>query len=72
MGWFLDKVKGFGNQLQGRLKQGAAVDTQDPNLDAEGRRDELKGKAQQTLGTAKKKAGDVVQDIGSRIKRTGT
>lgn len=53
MGSTGDKMKGKGEELKGNLKQGIAEVTGDANLHAEGRRDEAKGEARQTVGEAK-------------------
>lgn len=60
-----DRLKGKGNELKGRLKQDVGIDTDNPDLVAEGEGDEAKGKGQQIVGTVK----DAVRDIAKTVKR---
>lgn len=61
----VDRLKGKGNELKGKLKQDIGIDTNDPDLVAEGESDEVKGKGQQVVGTVK----DAVRDIANTVKR---
>jgi len=55
--------------LKGKIKQAAGDLTDDPNLQDEGTADEAAGKTQETFGKAKRKVGEVVEDIGNAIKK---
>jgi uncharacterized protein YjbJ (UPF0337 family) len=60
-----DRLKGKGNELKGKLKKDIGIDTNDPDLVAEGEGDEAKGKTQQIVGTVK----NAVRDIADTVKR---
>lgn len=49
MGEFTDKIKGAANQVAGDVKQGSA----DPDVRAEGDKQELKGEGQELKGKVK-------------------
>lgn len=48
-----DHAKDAGNDLKGKIKEGAGKLTGDRDLEAEGNLDQAKGKAQQALGDLK-------------------
>lgn len=48
-----DKVKGLANEAVGNIKQGVGKATDNPKLRSEGKLQERKGEAQQTLGKVK-------------------
>ena len=57
-----DKVKGTGNQVAGKIKQGVGEAADDPALKGEGKVQEAKGDLQKGIGKAKdavKKAADL-------------
>jgi uncharacterized protein YjbJ (UPF0337 family) len=54
MGELVDKIKGNVNEAIGKVKQ----QSNNPDTQAEGAAQELKGKAQQTVGTVKGALGD--------------
>lgn len=54
MGELVDKIKGNVNEAIGKVKQNST----DPDTQAEGAAQELKGKAQQTAGKVKGALGD--------------
>lgn len=60
-----DRLKGKGNELKGKLKQDIGIDTDNPDLVAEGEGDEAKGKGQQVVGTVK----EAMRDIAKTVKR---
>lgn len=71
-----DKVRGMGEELKGRFKEGAGDVTNDPNLQAEGEGDQLKGKGRQAVGDVKDaadragdKVGEAVDDVRDRFNR---
>ena len=64
-----DEVKGKAEALKGKAKQAAGDLTDDPNLHDEGVADEAAGKTTDALGHAKRKVGEVVEDIGKIIKK---
>ncbi len=57
-----DMVKGTGNQVAGKIKQGVCEAADDPALKGEGKVQEAKGDLQKAVGKAKdavKKAADL-------------
>jgi len=48
-----DRAKGAGNDLKGKVKEGAGRLTGDRGLEAEGNLDQAKGKAQKAIGKVK-------------------
>lgn len=71
-----DKVRGMGEELKGRFKEGAGDVTNDPKLQAEGEGDQAKGKARQAVGDVKDavdhagdKVGDAVDHLREKFNR---
>jgi len=64
-----DEVKGKFDQLKGKVKQGIGDATGDQDLHDEGVADEASGEVQEGFGTAKRKVGEAVEDIGEQIKK---
>jgi uncharacterized protein YjbJ (UPF0337 family) len=48
-----DRAKGAGNDLKGKIKEGAGKLTGDRGLQSEGKLDQAKGKGQKALGDVK-------------------
>jgi len=64
-----DEIEGQLDQATGKVKQGVGVLTGDRQLEDEGAADEVSGEVQETFGTAKRKVGEAVKDLGDRIKK---
>ena len=64
-----DELEGKTETLKGKVKQAAAHITNDAELHDEGVVDEAAGKTQDTLGRARRKVGEAIEDIGSAIKK---
>ena len=64
-----DELKGKVDQLKGKVKQEAGKALGDRDLHDEGVADEAGGELREGFGTAKRKVGDAIEDIGERIKR---
>lgn len=64
-----DEVKGKLDQAKGSVKETAGRVLNDRDLEAEGNADRTGGKVQEGFGTAKRKVGEAVEDLGDRIKR---
>jgi len=62
-----DEVEGKVEAVKGKAKQAVGDMTNDPVLEDEGAQDEAAGRAQENVGTARRKVGEVVQDIGKKI-----
>jgi uncharacterized protein YjbJ (UPF0337 family) len=60
MGEFVDKVKGTANEAAGNLKQAVGKATDNPEMVAKGKAQELKGEAQKVAGAVKGALGDKV------------
>ncbi len=64
-----DELDGKAQALKGKLKQAAGDLTDDERLRQEGEADEVIGKTQDGIGRVRRKAGEVIEDIGKDIKR---
>ena len=64
-----DEIEGKFDQAKGKTKEviGRAID--DEELEAEGGADRVKGNVQEGVGTARRKVGEAIEDIGDAIKR---
>lgn len=60
MGEFKDKAAGVGNDLAGKVKEGIGSATDNHDLEAEGKAQQLKGDAQKVKGDVKGALGDKV------------
>jgi len=59
------KVKG----LKGRAKEAAGIIAGDSKLEREGAQERAEGAAQQGLGRARRKVGELVEEFGAAIKK---
>ena len=64
-----DEVEGKFDQAKGGVKETIGRVTNDRDLEAEGQADRAGGNIQEGFGTAKRKVGEAVEDIGDAIKR---
>ena len=64
-----DEMEGKAEALMGKVKQAAGDLTDNERLHDEGVADEISGDAQDTLGRARRKVGEAVEDIGENIKK---
>lgn len=64
-----DELEGKAEQLKGKVKQGVGDLTDNERLHDEGVADEAAGDVQDTIGRARRKVGEAVNDIGDKIKR---
>jgi uncharacterized protein YjbJ (UPF0337 family) len=64
-----DELNGKAEALKGKVKQAVGNATNDPDLVDEGTVDEAAGKTQDTLGRARRKVGETIEDIGDAIKK---
>ena len=60
MGELKDKAAGTANDLAGKVKEGIGAATNNPELEAEGEAQQLKGKAQKVSGDVKGAFGDKI------------
>lgn len=64
-----DELEGKLDQAKGEVKQAFGHATDNQELHDEGVVDEASGKIQEGFGQARRKVGDVIEDIGDTIKR---
>lgn len=63
-----DELKGKGEQLKGKFKQGVGDMTGNDRMKGEGQVDEAAGEAQEGFGRGRRKVGEAVEDIGDKLK----
>jgi uncharacterized protein YjbJ (UPF0337 family) len=64
-----DELEGKFDQAKGAVKENVGKALNDRDLEAEGDADRAGGNIQEGFGTAKRKVGEAVEDIGDAIKR---
>ncbi len=64
-----DEIAGKLDQAKGGIKEGVGKALNDRELEDEGTADRASGNVQEGWGTAKRKVGETVKDIGDAIKR---
>jgi len=62
-----DEVKGKLDQAKGAAKEGAGRVLNDRKLENEGEADRSGGKVQEKFGTARRKIGEAVEDLGDKL-----
>jgi len=63
------EVKGKVEQVVGHVKESVGNATNDERLADEGRADQLRGDVREGVDHARRKVGEVIEDIGDSIKR---
>jgi uncharacterized protein YjbJ (UPF0337 family) len=64
-----DELEGKFDQAKGAVKDKVGEATGDRDLEAEGEADRAGGNLQEGFGTAKRKVGETIEDIGDKISR---
>lgn len=64
-----DELEGKAEVLKGKAKQAIGNLTGDDQLKDDGVVDEAAGKTQDTLGRARRKVGEAIEDLGGAIKK---
>jgi uncharacterized protein YjbJ (UPF0337 family) len=64
-----DEVKGKFDQAKGAAKETVGRAINDRDLEAEGSADRAGGKVQEGFGTARRKVGEKIEDIGESIRK---
>jgi uncharacterized protein YjbJ (UPF0337 family) len=64
-----DELEGKGEQLKGKVKQAAGDLTDNERLHGEGVADEAAGNVQEGFGTARRKVGDAIENLGEKLKK---
>ena len=64
-----DEVEGKWDQAKGAVKENVGRIVDDKDLEAEGQADRTSGNIQEGYGTARRKIGETIKDIGDAIKK---
>ncbi|HEX8632651.1 MAG TPA: CsbD family protein [Pyrinomonadaceae bacterium] len=64
-----DEVEGKFDQAKGAVKDKVGEATGDRDMEAEGEADRASGNIQEGFGTARRKVGEAIEDIGDKISR---
>lgn len=64
-----DEVEGKSENLKGRIKEAAGTLTGNKDLENEGADQRAGGSVQEGLGTARRKVGEALEDLGKQVKR---
>jgi len=64
-----DELEGKGEQIKGKIKQAAGDLTDNAELHGEGVADETAGNVQEGFGAARRKVGEVLEDLGNKVKK---
>ncbi|HEY5883875.1 MAG TPA: CsbD family protein [Pyrinomonadaceae bacterium] len=64
-----DEVKGKFDQAKGTVKETVGRATDDRDLEAEGQADKAGGNIREGFGTARRKVGETIEDIGDAIRK---
>lgn len=64
-----DEVEGKFDQAKGAIKENVGRAVGDDEMEAEGQADRAGGNIQEGFGTARRKVGEAIEDVGDAIKR---
>ncbi len=64
-----DELEGKFDQAKGRTKETVGRAVNDPALEQEGRDDKTGGKIKEGFGTARRKVGEAIEDIGEELRK---
>ena len=64
-----DEIEGKWDQAKGATKETVGRALNDRDLETEGNVDRTGGKVQEGFGTAKRKVGEAIEDIGESISK---
>ena len=64
-----DEMEGKFDQAKGSVKENVGRAVDDRDMEAEGQADRAGGNLQEGFGTAKRKVGDAIEDIGDAIRK---
>lgn len=62
------ETRGKVNKLTGRVKEAAGIITGDRKLEREGSRQRAKGVVQESVGKARRKAGELIDKVSRAVK----
>ena len=63
-----DEVKGKFDQAKGAVKENVGHATGDSDLESEGQADRAGGNLREGFGTARRKVGEAIEDVGEKIR----
>jgi uncharacterized protein YjbJ (UPF0337 family) len=69
--WNKDEITGKKKQLTGTINGKVGEFIHDPQLEAEGKAEQLEGQTQQQIGAVRRKAGEAVKKVGQAIAGSG-
>ena len=64
-----DEVEGKFDQVKGQIKEKAGRALSDRDLEDEGTADRAGGELREGFGTAKRKVGEAIEDVGKAVGR---
>lgn len=64
-----DEVKGKFDQAKGAVKENVGRAVNDREMESEGAGDRAGGNLREGYGTAKRKVGEAIEDVGDAVKR---
>jgi len=64
-----DEIEGKWDKAKGAVKENVGRIVDDENLETEGQADRASGNIQEGFGTARRKIGETIEDVGNAIKR---
>ncbi len=62
-----DEIEGKFDQAKGAVKETVGDAVNDSDLESEGQADRAGGKVQEGFGTARRKVGEAIEDVGDAI-----
>lgn len=62
-----DEIEGKFDQAKGSVKETVGRVVNDRDLESEGQGDQAGGKVQEGFGTARRKVGEAIEDIGDAV-----
>ena len=63
------ETTGKAKQVTGRVKEAAGILTGDKTMERKGAQERVEGKVEENLGKARRKIGEVVDDVAKAIKK---
>lgn len=64
-----DEIKGKFDQVKGKIKETAGHALNDRDLENEGSADHAGGELREGFGTARRKVGEAIEDIGEAVRK---
>ncbi|HYE66225.1 MAG TPA: CsbD family protein [Pyrinomonadaceae bacterium] len=64
-----DEMEGKFDQAKGAVKENVGRAMDDREMESEGAADRASGNIQEGYGTAKRKVGDAIKDVGDEIRK---